>query len=54
MLTRMDSKIQLDFLIQIDVEDVSASGVDSIDGSFKIAPSGLDVGAKFKLEGLEK
>ena len=43
-----------DFLIQIDVEDVSASGVDSIDGSFKIAPSGLDVGAKFKLDGVGK
>ncbi|MBV00501.1 MAG: hypothetical protein CMM24_09075 [Rhodospirillaceae bacterium] len=48
------AKSNSDFLIQIDVEDVSASGVDSIDGSFKIAPSGLDVGAKFKLDGVGK
>lgn len=48
------AKSNSDFLIQIDVEDVSASGVDSIDGSFKIAPNGLDVGAKFKLDGVGK
>ena len=48
------AKSNSDFLISMDIDDVSASGVDSIDGSFKIAPSGLTVDAKFKLDGVGK
>lgn len=48
------AKSNADFLIKMDVEDVSASGIDSIDGSFQLAPSGLDIDAKFKLDGVGK
>lgn len=48
------AKSNADFLIKMDVEDVSASGIDSIDGGFQLAPSGLDIDAKFKLDGVGK
>lgn len=43
-----------DFLFRMELENMSASGIDSIDGAFEINPRGLDVDAKFQLDGVGK
>ena len=39
-----------DFILRMDMENMSTSGLDSIDGVFEITPKGLGVGAKINLQ----
>ena len=48
------AKTDGDFLVRMDVENISSSGIDSIDGSFTMSPTGLAMDSKFQLDGVGK
>ena len=48
------AKTNTDFLINLEADNISMSGIDGSDASFKLSKSGLEVSSKFSLDGVGK